>query len=128
VDLSGLEKQLMALHLYIALRWEIPEYTLDAVEAKQLEEAFAGVFRHYPITASQKAWDWGNLLFVLATVEGSRGLLLWQKVRQPAGAAPPAAQAQPAPAPAAPATARPGIVTPGQMDPVAMMHSQAGNA
>jgi hypothetical protein len=135
VDLSGLEKQLMALHLFIALRWEIPEYALDPVEAKQLEEAFAGVFRHYPITASQKAWDWGNLLFVLATVEGSRGLLLWQKVRAPGiGHNRPPGPIRDSPAaangaaPAPPTTGRPGIVTPGQMDPTAMLNSQVGNA
>lgn len=96
--------------------WEISEG-----EAKQLSTAVANVARHYPIAASQKAADWGQLVIVAATIGAPRAVQSWTErepiARRPAQQPGPAMQ-QPGPAAQPPGGMMPQ--TPSQLDPLAM--------
>lgn len=49
-----------------------PELALDEQEAKSMATAAMNVMQHYNIKASQKAIDWGNLLFTCVIIYGGK--------------------------------------------------------
>lgn len=56
-----------------------PELALSENESEQLASAAAGVARHYNISASQKALDWGNFALVLGVMYGPRFVMITQR-------------------------------------------------
>lgn len=61
---------------------KVPEIALTENEAEQLANAASKVARHYDITASQKAMDWGNLMIALAVIYGPRMVLIGRKKKE----------------------------------------------
>jgi hypothetical protein len=53
-----------------------PELELGKEESENLANATANVAKHYDITASEKALDWGNLCLTLGVVYGPRFVMI----------------------------------------------------
>lgn len=74
IDLDGLEKLLLSIHLGLATLTKVPEFMIDQSEARLMGAAVARVSRHYPglqkINAS--AMDHMNLFTVMVGVYGTR--------------------------------------------------------
>lgn len=74
IDLNGLEKLLISIHVGLAAITKSPEWEIDEGEAKSLAAASARCARHYPILdkVGDKAIDHLNLISVLGGVYGTR--------------------------------------------------------
>lgn len=74
IDLNGLEKLLISIHVGLAAITKSPEWEIDEGEAKSLASASARCARHYPILdkVGDKAIDHLNLISVLGGVYGTR--------------------------------------------------------
>ena len=74
LDVSGVEKVLLSIHVGLAAITHIPELAIDEKEAASVADAFVRVARHYPILdkIGDKAVDHVNLLMVMVGVYGSR--------------------------------------------------------
>lgn len=74
IDLDGLEKLLLSIHLGLAMLTKVPEFMIDQSEARLMGAAVARVSRHYPgfqkINAS--AMDHMNLATVMLGIYGTR--------------------------------------------------------
>lgn len=139
LDLSGIESLLHSCFLVLSIRagahWEI-----SPQEAKKLTDAVAKVARHYPIVASQKGADWGQLLLVCGTIGVPRAVQSWGEMTSPRAGAPtrptrpstrppppesttPAQAARPTTTPMSNGGATAQVQTPSQLDPGSMAAS-----
>ena len=56
-----------------------PELILTEKESEALANAAANVARHYHLSASQKAMDWGNFIIALSVCYGPRMVAINQR-------------------------------------------------
>lgn len=93
LDLDGVEKLLLTIHLGLAAVLKAPEFVLDESEAKSLATAFARVSRHYPVLQKigDKSIDHANLVTAAAGIYGTR-IFAWNIRRAGEKARPASAQ------------------------------------
>jgi cobalamin biosynthesis protein CbiG len=73
VDLKGLDRLLLSIHLQMSIFLKTPELELSAEEVKQLREAGENVAKHFDIPAlSEKSADILGFAYALALVYGTR--------------------------------------------------------
>ena len=68
LDLSAYVGIWAALHVHVATLTQTPEIALTEQEAGTFLRAVENVLKHYPVNASQKALDWGALMFVAGSI------------------------------------------------------------
>lgn len=72
LDLDSLNFTLFFAHELLAKASKTPEIALTETEAKTMATCAHNVMKHYNITASQKAIDWGNLVLTGVIVYGGK--------------------------------------------------------
>jgi hypothetical protein len=79
INVSGIEKLLVSIHLGVAIATGLPELSLEEDEAKQLAKAFADVQAQYQFELDPKTAALLNLAVVGGTIYGSRAIGLVAK-------------------------------------------------
>lgn len=72
---------LVSLHLMAAKAFDMDALALDPEEANRVALALAKVGEHYHFEASAEALMWTNLAAVLASVYGSRAMMVWHRAQ-----------------------------------------------
>jgi hypothetical protein len=80
--LEGLENILLSIHLMGAGFLKCPELVIEQKEAEKISEAIKRVAEFYPIGFTEKQMAWANLIFVLATIEGTRIIAIWNRTQK----------------------------------------------